>query len=131
MFAIFVTEFSLNLIYLVRFFVNHKEKSRKAKKLVKCAFFFLLMYTDEPGIQLFAFHGNVNTPLTHDLEAGTMSRDIVRPRNGRWIYQNDNLRLRNGDVVYYWLYVIVDGIGHQKLNQKWVVRGTDNSVGIS
>ncbi|KAJ9575937.1 hypothetical protein L9F63_007249 [Diploptera punctata] len=83
---------------------------------------------DEPGVELFAFHGKVNSPLTHDLEAGTMSRDILKPKNGRWIFQDDNIRLKNGDVIYYWLYAIVDGLGYQKLNQKWIVTGVGDSV---
>ncbi|PSN48531.1 hypothetical protein C0J52_05927 [Blattella germanica] len=65
---------------------------------------------DEPGVELFAFHGKVNSPLNYDLEAGTMSRDITRPKNGRWIFEDKNIRLKNGDIIYYWLYTIVDGL---------------------
>ncbi|XP_069688093.1 beta-1,3-glucan-binding protein-like [Periplaneta americana] len=76
---------------------------------------------DEPGVQLFAFHGNVNKEM-NGLEAGQMARDIIKAKNGRWVFQDDRIRLKPGDVIYYWLYVQYEGLGYQKLDQTWTVR---------
>ncbi|XP_069688053.1 gram-negative bacteria-binding protein 1-like isoform X2 [Periplaneta americana] len=79
---------------------------------------------DEPGIQLFAFHGNVNRPQSN-LEAGQMSQDILRPRGGRWVFEDPDVQLRLGDVIYYWVYVQLDGRGYRRTNQQWVVSAFD------
>jgi hypothetical protein len=65
---------------------------------------------------------NVNKEL-NGLEAGQIARDIIKPKNGRWVYQDDRLRLNIGDVLYYWLYVQYEGLGYQKLDQTWKVAG--------
>jgi hypothetical protein len=80
------------------------------------------LVSDEPGIQLFAFHGNVNKEM-NGLEAGQMARDIIKAKNGRWVFQDDRLKLNIGDVIYYWLYVQYEGLGYQKLDQTWTVTG--------
>jgi hypothetical protein len=80
------------------------------------------LVSDEPGIQLFAFHGNVNKEM-NGLEAGQMARDIIKAKNGRWTFYDDRLRLKVGDVIYYWLYVQYEGLGYQKLDQTWTVTG--------
>jgi hypothetical protein len=78
--------------------------------------------SDEPGVQLFAFHGNVNKEL-EGLEAGQMSRDVTKAKNGRWVFKDDRLKLSVGDVINYWLYVQHEGLGYHKLDQSWTVTG--------
>ncbi|KAJ9575890.1 hypothetical protein L9F63_007202, partial [Diploptera punctata] len=75
---------------------------------------------DEPGIKLFAFHGNINKDFD-GLEAGEMAKDVIKPKNGRWVFQDDRVRLKAGDVVYYWLHVIYEDLGYNKLDQKFTV----------
>ncbi|KAJ8877940.1 hypothetical protein PR048_022399 [Dryococelus australis] len=75
---------------------------------------------DEPGVQLFAFHGNVNKPM-EGLEGGHLSRDILKPKEGRWVFEDPRVRLKLNDTIYYWLYVQVDGLGYRRDDQKWVV----------
>jgi hypothetical protein len=84
--------------------------------------FYISRVSDEPGVQLFAFHGNVNKEM-YSLEAGQLSRDIIKTKNGRWVFQDDRLKLDIGDVIYYWLYVQYEGLGYQKLDQSWTVTG--------
>jgi hypothetical protein len=62
------------------------------------------------------------------LEAGQLSRDIIKKTNGRWVLEDDRLRLKVGDVIYYWLYVQRDGLGYQKLDQSWTVTGESRYV---
>lgn len=75
------------------------------------------------GIKLFAFHGKINEEM--DLrEAGTFSVDVNKPVDGRWSYFNKNTKLKVGDVLYYWTYVIhQDGRGFEKLEQSFTVEG--------
>jgi hypothetical protein len=84
--------------------------------------FYLSFFSDEPGVELFAFHGNVNKEL-FGLEAGQLSRDVTKQKNGRWVFQDDRLKLNIGDVIYYWLYVQYEGRGYQRLDQTWRVTG--------
>lgn len=77
---------------------------------------------DEEGVQLFAFHGNVNKEMD-GLEAGDMSKDILKKRNGRWVFEERKLRLKKGDTVYYWLFVIKDGLGYRLDDRAYVFDG--------
>ncbi|CAG2057183.1 unnamed protein product, partial [Timema podura] len=86
--------------------------------------------TDDLGVQLFAFHGSVNKPL-YDLEAGDMSRDVLTPHQGRWVFEEPGLRLRPGDIVYFWLYVQVDGLGYRKDHQYWIVKRVEDGPGVA
>ncbi|XP_075224691.1 beta-1,3-glucan-binding protein-like [Lycorma delicatula] len=82
---------------------------------------------DHEGITLFAFHGNVNEDFEMGREAGQMAQDVLRKKNGRWTYINRDIRLKNGDILYYWLYVIKDGLGYERLFQSYTV-GSDTIV---
>nr|CAD7574830.1 unnamed protein product [Timema californicum] len=75
----------------------------------------------EPGIELFAFHGNVNKPM-EGLEGGHMSKDIIKAKNGRWVFEDLRVRLKVGDIIYFWLYVQVDGLGYRRDDQKFTVK---------
>nr|CAD7400455.1 unnamed protein product [Timema poppensis] len=85
---------------------------------------------DDLGVQLFAFHGSVNKPL-YDLEAGDMSRDVLTPHQGRWVFEEPGLRLRLGDIIYFWLYVQVDGLGYRKDHQYWIVKRIEDVPGVA
>lgn len=75
---------------------------------------------DEKGIQLFAFHGKVNSRI-RKLETGTMSKDIMQPTNGRWVYENFDIQLRIGDIVHYWIFVQINGFGHRIENLSTII----------
>ncbi|XP_017775323.1 PREDICTED: uncharacterized protein LOC108561775 isoform X1 [Nicrophorus vespilloides] len=71
---------------------------------------FRVSIPDEAGIKLFAFHGNLNKEL-EQMGNGQFSQDITTKRNGKWIYENKKMKLRNGDAIYYWIFVIKNGEG--------------------
>lgn len=83
---------------------------------------FRVSIPDEEGIQLFAFHGNVNKEMD-GLEAGDMSKDVLKKRNGRWVFEERKLKLKKGDTVYYWLFVIKDGLGYRLDDRAYVFEG--------
>ncbi|KAK3921937.1 Beta-1,3-glucan-binding protein 1 [Frankliniella fusca] len=75
---------------------------------------------DSEGVELFAFHGNVNRELG-EREAGEMSVDIRKKKGGLWTYENTQRKLKVGDVINYWIYVQRFGRGYEKLGQTFVV----------
>lgn len=83
---------------------------------------FKVTIPDEEGIQLFAFHGNINKPL-NDLEAGQISKDILHKVGNKWVFSDNNVKLNNGDVIYYWLYVIKNNLGYRRDDGVYHVQG--------
>uniref|UniRef100_A0A1A9V4J2 CBM39 domain-containing protein n=1 Tax=Glossina austeni TaxID=7395 RepID=A0A1A9V4J2_GLOAU len=88
---------------------------------------FAVSIPHEQGITLFAFHGKLNEEM-NGLEAGTWSQDIVKPTNGWWTFHDMNAELKPGDVLYFWTYVIKDGLGYRRDNG--VFRVQDSNTGI-
>ncbi|EFA01998.1 beta-1,3-glucan-binding protein 2 [Tribolium castaneum] len=64
------------------------------------------------GIQLFAFHGNINKPL-HGLEAGQFSQDVLQREGDEWVFQDSSAKLNVGDKIYYWLFIIKEDLGYR------------------
>ncbi|KAG4072472.1 hypothetical protein HA402_004404 [Bradysia odoriphaga] len=82
---------------------------------------FSVSIPDSPGLSLFAFHGNVNNKLDV-LDGGSLSKDITKPKNGMWTYTDDSIKLKIGDTINYWLYVVKDGLGYRLDQQQFVVK---------
>lgn len=82
-------------------------------------FFFSL---DEFGMNLVALHANINDEIA-GVEAGQISVDISKVKNGRWIYENKDIRLKIGDIINYWVHVEVNGLGYNNLDRTWTVSG--------
>lgn len=72
------------------------------------------------GIGLFAFHANINKELK-DIDAGELSKDIVKKTGDRWVYENKIIKLKPGDVINYWLFVIKNNLGYKLDKQSFVV----------
>ncbi|XP_076763456.1 beta-1,3-glucan recognition protein 1 [Xylocopa sonorina] len=83
----------------------------------------------EDGISLVAFHVKFNEDF-NGLEAGTIARDIVKVRNGHWTYEDRTTRLKRGDIIYYWIHVVYDGLGYNLLDQSTTVNNFYNYDGI-
>lgn len=75
---------------------------------------------DHPGLRLFAFHGVVNREL-NGLEAGDMSKDVLKKTNGRWVFEDNRIKLHYGDELNFWLFVIKDHLGYRLDNQNVVI----------
>lgn len=78
----------------------------------------------DDGFSLFAFHGNLNQEM-EGLEAGQWSRDITKAKNNRWTFRDRNAKLKLGDTIYFWTYVIKDGLGYRQDNGEWTVTGKE------
>lgn len=57
------------------------------------------------------------------LEAGQWARDITKPKNGVWTFRDRNAELKLGDKIYFWTYVIKNGLGYRQDNGEWTVTG--------
>ena len=82
----------------------------------------------EDGISLVAYHVKFNNDF-EGLEAGTIARDIVKTRNGRWTYEDRTTRLKKGDIIYYWIHVAFGTVGYNLLNKQYVVNDFYNYDG--
>lgn len=82
----------------------------------------------DDGYTLFAFHGKLNEEM-EGLEAGHWSRDITKAKNGRWIFRDRNAKLKIGDKIYFWTYILKDGLGYRQDNGEWTVTGYVNEDG--
>lgn len=76
----------------------------------------------DDGYSLFAFHGKLNEEM-EGLEAGHWSRDITKAKNGLWIFRDRDANLKIGDKIYFWTYVLKDGLGYRQDNGEWTVPG--------
>ncbi|XP_061728215.1 beta-1,3-glucan-binding protein 1-like [Cydia pomonella] len=74
----------------------------------------------DDGFSLFAFHGNLNQEM-NGLEGGQWSRDITKAVNGRWTFRDREAQLKIGDKIYFWTYVIKNGLGYRQDNGEWTV----------
>ncbi|XP_075151320.1 gram-negative bacteria-binding protein 3-like [Haematobia irritans] len=91
---------------------------------------FQVSIPHEEGITLFAFHGKLNEEMD-GLEAGAWARDIVKPKNGRWTFRDRVTKLKLGDTLYYWTYVIYNGLGYREDDGIFVVEEYANTTSPS
>lgn len=72
------------------------------------------------GLQIFGFHANLNKPINLR-ETGEYHNDIISSENGKWTYYINDIELRIGDVLNYWVYLQMDGIGEQFPKKRYVI----------
>ncbi|XP_055683750.1 beta-1,3-glucan-binding protein 2-like isoform X2 [Lutzomyia longipalpis] len=80
---------------------------------------------DSPGVQLFAFHGNINHPIG-ETEAGLMSKDVTRKTTGRWVFETTAESFTLGDTINYWIYVQHRGLGYRSDVMKYTINAFSN-----
>ncbi|EFN62569.1 Beta-1,3-glucan-binding protein [Camponotus floridanus] len=120
-------------LFLAIFFVNIHEY-RAAYNNVKVTVEPLhpiglrMSIPDEQGIKLVAFHAKINENF-NGLEAGTIARDILTVRDGRWTYQDSHTQLERDDIIYMWIHVIYRGLGYNTVNKSHRVTDFYNDDG--
>ncbi|KAJ2943584.1 hypothetical protein O0L34_g16693 [Tuta absoluta] len=82
----------------------------------------------DDGFSLFAFHGKLNEEM-EGLEAGQWARDITKAKEGKWVFRDREAKLKIGDKIYFWTYVIKDGLGYRQDNGEWTVTEFVNEDG--
>ncbi|XP_057662747.1 uncharacterized protein LOC130897840 isoform X1 [Diorhabda carinulata] len=86
---------------------------------------FTVSIPHEDGVELFAFHGNLNKPLDN-LEAGRYSKDILKHSGGKWVFEDRQTELKKGDVIYYWLFVIRNHLGYRSDLQEFHINDDED-----
>ncbi|EZA53410.1 beta-1,3-glucan-binding protein isoform X2 [Ooceraea biroi] len=81
---------------------------------------------DEPGLRLFGFHANVNKAIGIDA-SGDIAGNVYSARNGRWTFEDSDVTIRDGDVLYYWIYAQADRQSHRRDQQRWMYSSTDQA----
>ncbi|XP_043229622.1 coagulation factor XII-like isoform X2 [Amphibalanus amphitrite] len=75
-----------------------------------------------PGMSLAAIHLTLNEPV-HGTQPGKINKDLALV--GDTFKTTVHLPWQTNDVIFYWVYVIVDGLGYQRLGQRHVIRATN------
>lgn len=57
-----------------------------------------ILFKDEPGVTLFAFHGKINQRFRGN-EEGDLHIDVLHPTNGVWAYENRNKAVLEGESI--------------------------------
>ncbi|CAG4946613.1 unnamed protein product [Parnassius apollo] len=70
---------------------------------------------DTPKLSLFAFQGRINKAIAES-DVGDISGEVTAATSGRWIYEDPNVQLKVGDVIYYYVFVVYDRKGYLKDN---------------
>lgn len=65
------------------------------------------------GLQFFAFHSNVNAPIRLMQRGQYEGVVTMADYNGYWLFDVRTICLLAGDVINYWAYVEVNGIGYK------------------
>lgn len=76
----------------------------------------------DQGVSLVAFHININEDF-YALEHGQWAQDIMKKRDRRWSYYIPEFKVKQGNTIYYWVYLIVDHLGYQGLGRSYNVTG--------
>lgn len=87
---------------------------------------FRVSIPDIEGITLFGFHGSP-FPMRSP-RVGLWPRDVTKPTNGRWTYTNRDAELNLGDKIYFWTYVVYDGVGYREEDGEWTVRAQGDEI---
>lgn len=98
----------LSLIYVVK--GDYAVPSVTLEALKKGG--FRVYIPDVPGTALFAFHANINDNIRAQ-HPGSVNGETRASTNGFWILQFDD-KLKQGDVVNYWLFVNANHLGYRK-----------------
>lgn len=69
-----------------------------------------------------SFHIQINKNF-NGLEVGSLTRDIVKPHNGQWFYEDKDTKLKIGDMVYYWVHIIHNDEAYNLVDQQHRVTG--------
>lgn len=82
--------------------------------------------TDEYGIKWVSYHIKINSEF-EGLEIGELTRDIVKPNDGEWVYEDKTSELKVGDIIYYWINIVHNGEEYILEDQQYRVKGAQIS----
>lgn len=96
--------------------------TRLVTKIHVIKLLIIAIFTDTPNVTFFAFHGRLNEILSEG-EPGEFSGEIRRPEGGKWIYKKEDLDLKLGDKIFYWVFVVNGGSGYSLNSKQYTITG--------
>ncbi|XP_059057977.1 beta-1,3-glucan-binding protein-like [Achroia grisella] len=75
-------------------------------------------------ISLFAFNGHVNRAIANE-DVGSIRGEVMKAEDGKWAFEDHNVELKEGDVIYYYFVMSVDRSGYVVDNLSYTVRSPD------
>ncbi|CAH2237569.1 beta-1,3-glucan-binding protein-like [Pararge aegeria] len=82
---------------------------------------------DSRGVSLFVFQGNLNKEIGSN-DVGVIAGEVTNPMDGLWMYEDLDLQLKVGDVIYYYVFVSNDGKGYVKDRLTFTVRVLEDPI---
>ncbi|XP_035445207.2 beta-1,3-glucan-binding protein-like [Spodoptera frugiperda] len=80
---------------------------------------------DAPNVSLFVFQGNVNRPIG-STDVGTISGEVLQPKDGWWTVEEPGIELKIGDVINYYVVVTADRAGYIKDKLSYTVTALED-----
>lgn len=60
------------------------------------------------------------------LEPGDINQDLLKAtKNNRFIYLDPEIKLKENDTLYYWVFIQHDQLGYRKDNLSWTVNSNN------
>nr|AYK02796.1 microbe binding protein [Manduca sexta] len=91
---------------------------------------FSVSIPDGQNIGLFAFHGNINRGINKN-DVGTIAGEVLKAKNGMWIYEDPELELKVGDVIHYYVFVSINSKGYLKDNLSFTVTKLEDRSSVT
>ncbi|KAF5280022.1 hypothetical protein FQA39_LY05403 [Lamprigera yunnana] len=76
---------------------------------------------DIEGITEFFLWGNINVPM-EGKDLGEIMLSTYEPTNGIWMLQDNDIKLKDGDTIYYTFFVTVNGVVHRFERQEYKIK---------
>lgn len=59
--------------------------------------------------------------MIKNLHPGSIAKEVTLPTNGKWIFHNQQKKLKVGDTIHYWLFVLKGSLGYRYHNHSFTV----------
>lgn len=82
------------------------------------------------GLQFFAFHSNVNAPIRLMQKGRYEGVVTTADYNGYWLFDVRTICLLAGDVINYWAYVEVNGVGYKIDSRSFMVHANGSYASV-
>lgn len=73
-----------------------------------------------------AYHLQYNQEY-YGLESGER-KEVAKPLNGYWSYEDNQVQLQPGDIVYCWLQITFQTIEYNRIDQEFHIRGESKNL---
>ncbi|KAF2890199.1 hypothetical protein ILUMI_15974 [Ignelater luminosus] len=91
------------------------------QKLIVSEKGFRISIPDEPGIEEFFFHGNINSDVDF-LALNAVILSAKKPINGEWLLEHKREGFKAGDFINYWVHIKRNGQGYTSSSNHYQIK---------